>query len=163
MSIKISSRKSAPLVIKPSRPAYTNDDEDEEVETGIEEDQEYKGYKEENKDYDDDYDDKDDYTETNNNEEDETISKGDNDNEQKLYENGVNDHRTGVDDSPSNQPIVPPRTTKKPTHIRPTSVAPALLHKREKVWPPPAPKTYDAFAVEGHGRNESIYRGTYTR
>ena len=151
MSIRISSRRSAPRETKPSRPAYTNDDEDEEeVETRVEEDQKYRSNKEENKDYDDDYDDEDDYKETNNNVEEKTMSKGDN--EQKPYENGVNEHRAGAGNSPSNQPAVSPKTTQKPTHIRPTSVATALIHKREKVWPPPAPKTYDAFAVEGHGR-----------
>lgn len=146
MSIKISSRKaSTPMVIRPSRPTYTNDDEDKDVDTkpAAEEEMVRKGTNDDNKDnYDDDI------SKNNNNLEDDVVKNDDN--EEKLYENGVREDTESP--TPKLSPKVPPKTTQKPVHIKPSSVAPALLHKKEKVWPPPSPKTYDAFAVEGHGR-----------
>ena len=149
MSIKISSRKSAPLVIKPSRPAYTPDDDEEDLDAPAKEEEENQDNKKDSNDYDDYDDHKEDSTD---NIESELNSKDENDNDRDAYENGVNDDNTNLDTPLNSQPTVPPKTKQKPVHIKPTSVAPALLHKRERVWPPPVPKTYDAFAVEGHGR-----------
>ena len=148
MSIKISSRKtSTPLVIRPSRPTYASDDEEKELKTKAATEKEPvndHGDEKDNKDV-DDYDD---HQEANNN----LVNKKDDDKDDKLYENGVNGDSKSPEMSPKIPPTVAPKTTPKPVHMKPTSVAPALLHKKEKVWPPPNPKTYDAFAVEGHGR-----------
>jgi len=72
------------------------------------------------------------------------------DNEVNTYQNGTSSdtgqHRKSSNVSNEGQ-IEPPSVANKPT-----SILPVIMAKPPKNWPPPAPKKYDAFAVEGHGR-----------
>lgn len=75
------------------------------------------------------------------------------------YTENNNSYPNGVTSEPGKlqkeTPTIPKQEKKEPPLVagKPVgSIVPAIMSKAPKNWPPPAPKTYDAFAVEGHGR-----------
>lgn len=178
MSIRIStsSKKtgSNPVVVRPSKPTYNYDDEKDDSPKELSEEEDERDYAEEAyqrdkaaaEERDNRHEDSDSDVADGNNNRDERDDKrrrprrGEESDEENSHQNGYhNGTQEDEQEAESKQQRAPPpvaskgpKTVSPAVAAKPSSVVPALLHKKEKSWPPPAPKKYDAFAVEGHGR-----------
>ena len=177
MSIRIStsSKKtgSNPVVIRPSKPAYDYENEKDDSPKELSDDEDERDYAEEAyqrdkaaAERDNRHEDSDEDIADMNNNLDDRDNKGrrprrgeeseEEDTQENGYQNGTQDgeHETETKQRKAPPPVAPkdPKKVSPAVAAKPSSIVPALLHKKEKSWPPPAPKKYDAFAVEGHGR-----------
>ena len=177
MSIRIStsSKKtgSNPVVIRPSKPAYDYDNEKDDSPKELSDEEDERDYAEEAyqrdkaaAERDNRHEDSDEDIPDSNNNRDDRVDKGrrprrgeeseEEDTQENGYHNGTQEgeHKTETKQQKAPPPVAPkePKKVSPAVAGKPSSIVPALLHKKEKSWPPPAPKKYDAFAVEGHGR-----------